>query len=238
MKVNRLMATRAALDLLKEVGLERLTLRLLGAKLKIQAPTLYWHFKSKEELLDEMATLVLAKSATRLVPRRKSAAWPVWASAFGNGLRKTLLEYRDGARMVSGTRLTDTEYMKAAERVGAKLVASGFTLRAAVVLLSTIYDYTLSLVMEEQSMQPRRGEGGTKYDLAERERRLDAQQLPLLGKAGAILFGNFDRRYKEGLALIVNGAQLRVVKRRPTRRRPARRTKHSSKRRNRRTRRK
>jgi AcrR family transcriptional regulator len=222
MKVNRTMAIRAALDLLDEVGLERLTLRLLATKLKIQAPTLYWHFKSKEELLDEMATLVLAEGAPRLLPRKKSADWTVWASAYGRGLRKTLLAYRDGARMVSGTRLTNTEYMKAAERLGAKLVASGFSLREAVVLLSAIYDYTLSLVIEEQSMIPRRGERWPRYDLAERKARLDTQELPLLGKARTILFGNFDRRYKEGLALIVRGAQpthrKRRARRRPTRR--------------------
>ena len=63
MKINRDIVTRAALKLLNEVGLERLTLRLLGQELKVQAATLYWHFKSKEELIDEMATAVLADDA-------------------------------------------------------------------------------------------------------------------------------------------------------------------------------
>ncbi|MGD0307563.1 MAG: TetR/AcrR family transcriptional regulator C-terminal domain-containing protein, partial [Candidatus Acidiferrales bacterium] len=152
MKVNRSMVARAGLKLLNRVGLERLTLRLLGSELKIQAPTLYWHFKSKEELLDEMATLVLADGAPLLAPARQSGDWTVWAKTFGTGLRKALLEYRDGARMVSGTRLTNTEYMKTAERAGSKLVASGFTVREAVVLLSTIYNFTLSFVMEEQAV--------------------------------------------------------------------------------------
>ena len=217
MKVNRTMATRAALDLLNEVGLERLTLRLLAAKLKIQAPTLYWHFRSKEELIDEMASLVLAEGAPQLLPKSESPDWTVWAARFGHGLRKTLLEYRDGARMVSGTRLTNTEYMRAAERLGAKLIASGFSLREAIVLLSTIYDYTLSVAIEEQSMQPRRGERARQYDLAEREARLGAEELPLLGKAGTILFGNFERRYKEGLALIVSGAEPHRATRRKQR---------------------
>jgi TetR/AcrR family transcriptional regulator, tetracycline repressor protein len=60
--------------------------------------------------------------------------------------------------MIAGTRLTNTESMKTAERVGARLVESGFTLRQAVVLLSTIYNYTLSFVMEEQAVFPRAGE--------------------------------------------------------------------------------
>src|ERR1700727_106373 len=115
MKVNREILVHGALKLLNEVGLEQLTLRRLGIELKVQAAAMYWHFKSKEELIDEMATMVLADGAPDLVPARKQSDWKAWAVAFGEGLRKTLLRYRDGARMVSGTRLTNTEYMKTAE---------------------------------------------------------------------------------------------------------------------------
>jgi TetR/AcrR family transcriptional regulator, tetracycline repressor protein len=207
MKVNRDIVIRGGLKLLNEVGLERLTLRLLGRELDIQAATLYWHFKSKEDLIDEMATEVLAEGAKHLLPASESADWSAWAAAFGNGLRKTLLAYRDGARMVAGTRLTDTRYMQTAERIAQKLIASGFTVRQATILMSTIYDFTISVVMEEQSVAPRPGERGQQYDLAKRSEFLTAAGLPLLSKAGAVLFGNFDRRYSEGLALILQGAK-------------------------------
>ncbi len=208
MKVNREILTRGALKLLNEVGLEQLTLRRLGAELKVQATAIYWHFKTKEELIDEMATLVLAEGARQLVPAKESSDWSVWAASFGTGLRTTLLAYRDGARMVAGSRLTNTEYMKTAERIGAKLVESGFTVRQTVVLLSTIYNYTLSFVMEEQAVFPRPGERSPHYSIAERNAKLDERELPLLRQAGAILFDKFDRRYKEGLALILRGAKL------------------------------
>jgi len=206
--VNRDMVTRAGLKVLNEVGLEQLTLRVLARKLGIQAATLYWHFRSKEELIDEMATLVLAEGASQLLPVKDSSDWSDWASSFGLGLRKTLLAYRDGAKMVVGTRLTNTEYMKTAERVGAKLVASGFTVRRTVVLLSTIYDYTLSFVMEEQAVFPRPNERSPQYDIAKRNAELDPKKFPLLRQAGHILFDRFDRRYKEGLDLILRGAKL------------------------------
>jgi TetR/AcrR family transcriptional regulator, tetracycline repressor protein len=207
MKVNRDMVTRAGLKLSNEVGLEQLTLRLLGRELKVQAATLYWHFKSKEELIDEMATVVLAEGARQLVPVKESSDWSVWAASFGIGLRKTLLAYRDGARMVAGTRLTNTEFMKAAEKVGARLVDSGFTVRQVVVLLSTIYNYTLSFVMEEQAVFPRPNERSPQYDIAKRNAKLDPKEFPILRQAGSILFDKFDRRYKEGLALILRGAK-------------------------------
>jgi TetR/AcrR family transcriptional regulator, tetracycline repressor protein len=213
MKINRHMVTRAGLKLLNEVGLERLTLRLLGRELKVEAPTIYWHFKSKEALIDEMATVVLAEAAEQLIPAKKSADWSVWAASFGMGLRKTLLAYRDGARMIAGTRLTNTEYMKTAEGIGAKLVESGFTVRQTVVLLSTVYNYTLNFVMEEQAVLARPGERSAQYDIAKRNAKLDPKHFPLLRQAGAILFDNFDRRYKEGLALILRGASRGMTER-------------------------
>jgi TetR/AcrR family transcriptional regulator, tetracycline repressor protein len=83
MKVNRDMVIRGAMELLNEVGLERLTLRLLGRELKIQAATLYWHFKSKEELIDAMATTVLAEGGAQLIPANESRDWGIWAASFG-----------------------------------------------------------------------------------------------------------------------------------------------------------
>jgi TetR/AcrR family transcriptional regulator, tetracycline repressor protein len=218
MKVNREILAQGALQLLNEVGLEQLTLRRLAVALKVQPAAMYWHFKKKEELIDEMATMVLAEAAPNLIPARKSSDWNAWVIAFGEGLRKTLLQYRDGARMVAGTKLTNTEYMKTAEIVGTRLVESGFTFRQTVVLLSTVYSFTLSFVMEEQAVFPTPGKRSEQYSLQrlrKRNEQLSVKGLPLLGKAGPILFDQFERRYKESLDLILQGAarQLRSRKR-------------------------
>jgi TetR/AcrR family transcriptional regulator, tetracycline repressor protein len=207
MKINRDMITWAGLKLLNQDGLEQLTLRRLGVELNVQAATIYWHFKSKEELLDEMATTVLAESADNLIPRRNSSDWRVWASTFGEGLRKTLLAYRDGARMVSGTRLTNTKYLKTTERIGAWMFSSGFSVRAAVVLLSTIYNYTLSFVMEEQAVFPTPGERCPYYSIEARNARLDPAIFPFHRQTSSILLDHYDRRFREGLKLILQGAK-------------------------------
>jgi len=207
MKINRDMVTRAGLKLLNEDGLEQLTLRRLGIELNVQAATIYWHFKSKEELLDEMATTVLTQGAANLLPARKSSGWQVWASTFGNGLRKTLLAYRDGARMVSGTRLTNMEHLKTTETIGTQMLASGFTVRAAVVLLSTIYNYTLNFVSEEQAVFPTPGKRSPRYSIEKRNARLDPAGFPFLCQTSSILFDHYDRRFREGLKLILQGAK-------------------------------
>ncbi|MEI9980474.1 MAG: TetR/AcrR family transcriptional regulator C-terminal domain-containing protein [Edaphobacter sp.] len=207
MKINREMVTRAGLKVLNEDGLEQLTLRRLGVELNVQAATIYWHFKSKEELLDEMATTVLAEGSANLIPLRKSSDWRVWGATFGEGLRKTLLAYRDGARMVAGTRLTNTEYLKTTERIGSQMLAAGFSVRAAVVLFSTIYNYTLSFVMEEQAVFPVAGERSPQYSIEERTARLDPAEFPFHRQTSTILFDRYDRRFREGLELILQGAK-------------------------------
>ncbi len=206
MKVNREQVIRTALTLLNDVGLEQLTLRALATKLKIQAATVYWHFKSKQDLIDEMATLVLAEGSPQLLPKKADADWSAWAASFGTGLRKILLGYRDGARLVAGSRLTDTRFMTVAESIAKRLTDVGFTVRQTVVLMSVINDYTESFVMEEQAVFPRPGERSPQYDLAARKAELEGKGLPILMQSGAILFDRFDRRYREGLDLIIRGA--------------------------------
>lgn len=219
MKVNREILTRGALKVLNEVGLEQLTLRRLGTDLKVRAAAMYWHFKSKEELIDEMATMLLAQAAPNLVPARKQTEWKSWGVAFGEGLRKALLQHRDGARIVAGSRLTNTGYMKTSEAIGARLIEAGFTIRQSVVLLSTIYNYTLSFVMEEQAVFPVPGQRSERYDIEKRSEQLAAEALPLLRQAGPILFDKFDRRYREGLDLILQGAASQLQSRKASRKR-------------------
>lgn len=206
MKVNRDIIVQAALRLLDETGLEDLTLRKLAQALNIQAPTLYWHFKSKDALIDEMATLVLTSGAANLVPDAASKDWQLWVSTFGQGLRKTLLTYRDGGRMIAGTRLTNTLFQETAERIGGHLTQAGFSTRQAVTLLSAVYTFTVSFVIEEQAVFPKPGERSPAYDIEMRKTHLDPDAFPLLREAGEVLFDRFDQRFGESIDLMLRGA--------------------------------
>jgi hypothetical protein len=62
--------------------------------------------------------------------------------------------------------------------------------------------------MEEQAVFPRPGERSPQYDLARRNARLDPKEFPILRQSGSILFDRFERRYKEGLDMILRGAQF------------------------------
>jgi len=207
MKVNREIILQTALELLNEIGLEELTLRRLASQLGIQAPTLYWHFKSKEALINEMATLILVEACAQLARAKASNDWTASVLAFGQAIRTNLLKYRDGGRVVAGSRLTNTLFHEATEQMGSLLLQAGLSNRQAVVLLSTVYTFTVSFVVEEQAVFPRPGERSASYDLDERNKALDARKFPFMRKAGPVLFDQFDRRYVESMKLILKGAK-------------------------------
>lgn len=57
--ISRETAAKAALDVIDEVGLDRLSLDRVAKKLRVQPPSLYHHFSDKAELMAEVARLIL-----------------------------------------------------------------------------------------------------------------------------------------------------------------------------------
>ncbi|MBS6189304.1 MAG: TetR/AcrR family transcriptional regulator C-terminal domain-containing protein, partial [Haemophilus parainfluenzae] len=148
-KIQRDQVIEAALALLDEVGLEAITTRKLAQKLGVESATLYWHFKNKASLLEEMASAVLAKHHSLPVPE-DIAEWANWLAENARSFRRALLAHRDGALLHAGT---------SPARVGgdtfrpkvAYLARVGFTEADAAMILLTLSEYTLGCVLEEQS---------------------------------------------------------------------------------------
>lgn len=207
MAIDRQLILRQAFAVLNEAGLDGLTLRKLAARLDVKAPALYWHFKSKQDLIDEMATEVLRQSLQSSAKLASVPGWQEWAGALYVGLRATLLQYRDGAKMFSGTRLTDPSVFTQMEANLRRMVNAGFTLRQAVVCLGALYSYTIGFVIEEQATELAPGVPNPQYDLAARETWVNKELHPLSAAAGAEMFQRHDARFTEGLALIIAGMQ-------------------------------
>jgi TetR/AcrR family transcriptional regulator, tetracycline repressor protein len=205
MALDRETVVRTALRVLDEVGLDGLTLRRIATELGVQAPALYWHFKNKQELLDEMATTVFADAIGAIELPNEQGTWSEWAIGYGKTLHQLLLRYRDGAKMFSGTYLTDATLYAPMEMALRKFTDAGFSLRDAIVGLSTIYCYTIGFTIEEQAVYPRPGERNQQYDLAKRAKRIDEAQFPLALAAGEESFTRFDERFEQGLQVIIRG---------------------------------
>ena len=210
MALDRETVVRTALRVLDDVGLDGLTLRRIASELGVQPPALYWHFKNKQELVDEMAAAVLADTVRDFAPGA-DAGWEEWALQFGHALRRMLLGHRDGAKVFSGTYLTDTDLYRPMEAALRTFTDAGFSLAGATGGMMTIYCYTVGFAIEEQAVHPRPGEPDPRYDVARRAERLDAETLPLARAAGQELFTGFDERFTRGLQLIIAGLRASLA---------------------------
>ncbi|MEU9036488.1 TetR/AcrR family transcriptional regulator [Streptomyces sp. NPDC048352] len=205
-KLDKKQAVDTSLRLLNDLGLDGLSLRAIAKELDVQAPALYWHFKNKQELLDEMAT-EMYRRMTADVALPPDLSWQDRLLAANRGLRTALLRYRDGAKVFSGSRFTGTEHATLMEEHLRALTGAGFTLAQAVRATTTAYFFTLGFVTEEQGVEPLPGERRDGYDVAERAERLAG--FPLAADAGADLFQDYDQGFEEGLRLVVAGIAAR-----------------------------
>ncbi|MFI9763075.1 TetR/AcrR family transcriptional regulator [Streptomyces sp. NPDC051963] len=204
--LDRKRVAETALKLLNEVGLDGLTLRAIARELDVKAPALYWHFKDKQALLDEMATEMFRRMAAGNPPD-PSDTWQDRLLTSNRALRTELLAHRDGAKVFSGTRFTGLEHAGQMEANLRLFTAAGFTLAQAVRASSTTYLYTIGFVTEEQGVEPLPGERREGFDVAERARLM--AEFPLSAKAGAEIFEDYDQHFEEGLALIISGIETR-----------------------------
>jgi len=210
--LDRTRVAETALALLNDVGLEGLTLRAIAKELDVKAPALYWHFKDKQALLDEMATVMFRRMEAGVV----LDAGDTWQDRIRGAcvsLRAALLSYRDGAKVFSGSRFTGTEHAARMEENLRFFLDAGFSLADAVRAYTTATSYTVGFVIEEQGVVPVPGERRDGYDLGERARRL--AEFPLSAAAGAEIFADYDRHFTEGLEIVVDGIAARYRKNEP-----------------------
>ncbi|WP_406146435.1 TetR/AcrR family transcriptional regulator C-terminal domain-containing protein [Streptomyces sp. NBC_01012] len=206
-KIDRARVADTALSLLNEVGLDGLSLRAIAKELDVKAPALYWHFKDKQALLDEMATVMHRRMLEGGLPGPTSHTWQRQMVAYQSVVRAELLRYRDGARVYSGAKFTGTEYADGLEAHLRTMVDAGFELWQAVRAGTTANAYTMGFVTEEQGVRPMPDERREGYDIEERAGRLE--RYPLAAAAGAEIFAHYDERFEDGLWIVVAGVEAR-----------------------------
>jgi TetR/AcrR family tetracycline transcriptional repressor len=202
MALDRQTVVRTGLRVLDEVGLDALTLRKIASELGVQPPALYWHFKSKQDLIDEMATTLLRDTVLVIQP---DMAWNEFAVHYGINLRQMLLAYRDGAKMFAGTYLTDTSIYQRQEAALRLMTNAGFSLPDAAEVLQTIYAYTIGFVIEEQAVFPKPGQRSEQYVIGKRSERMAHENVPMATEAGHTMFADHDTRYQRALNAIITG---------------------------------
>lgn len=164
--LDRAAIVDAALVLVDELGLDALTTRKLGEVLGISGPSLYWHFKSKNQLLEAMARALLVRA---LPPPDTGAAefeWKSWLAAGARGMRRSALSVRDGARILAGYEPSGPDYDAAVTAMAQTLMRSGLQEDDARLTLRCLGRFAISWVLYEQQGRPDpRSEDGFEFGL-------------------------------------------------------------------------
>ena len=148
-KISREEVLRAALDLLNEKGIDALSTRTLAERLGVESPALYWYFRNKAELFSAMAEEITSSWHTLPVPKGPGD-WRSWFAENARSFRRSLLAYRDGARLHAGTRPGEADLARLAPKI-AYLMRAGFAQEHALMALYASGQYTLGCVLEEQA---------------------------------------------------------------------------------------
>ena len=140
-----------ALKLADTDGLDALTIRKLAQDLGVTPMALYWHFRSKEDLLEGMAEQIWGEIEVTVDP---SVPW--WAQLQGGleSLLRVLRAHPSAPPLLLGTEKRNEASLRATEAALAILRGAGFDPQhAAEIARSTLWT-GITLVMSEAGYKP------------------------------------------------------------------------------------
>jgi TetR/AcrR family transcriptional regulator, tetracycline repressor protein len=210
MAVTRDDVIHTAIQLLQEVGLDGLTLRRLATELGISAPTLYWHFRDKRELLDAMAEVMVGEFREKQPPIPEHLPWEEKIAESMRQQYRAIMAYRDGARVLAGNRPTEST-LPMIELFLSRWIAVGFPPAEALAMILTMGDFVLGSALEYQAeLERQRLQSGTAdEDLWTRMEAFPNLRAAATARKQALTDGRRDS-FEYGLSLMIAGLRERL----------------------------
>ncbi|GAA0360769.1 TetR/AcrR family transcriptional regulator C-terminal domain-containing protein [Bacillus horti] len=135
----------ASISLINEKGLHALTMRALAAKLGVQASAVYWHVKNKEELLQQLSS-VISKQVN--FPKQEWD-WKMKMMFLANESKEAMSSIRSGPEIMMQTIPSDPYRLEIIEYMLNVLIEVGFTPLKALEIANLINNYTILYTMDE-----------------------------------------------------------------------------------------
>jgi TetR/AcrR family transcriptional regulator, tetracycline repressor protein len=174
-RLSKRAVVERALKLADADGLDALTIRKLAQDLGVTPMALYWHFRSKDDLLEGMAEQVWSEIEVRVDP---SVPWWSQLQAGLESLLKVLRAHRSAPQLVQEHEKRNEAALRATEGALEILRTAGFDAEHAAEIARSALWTGIMLVMSESGYHP---------DLAEEElaehQRLSQVELAMLPAA-------------------------------------------------------
>ena len=208
-RLSKRTVTERALWIADADGLDTLTIRKLAQDLGVTPMALYWHFRSKEDLLEGVAEQVWGEIDVNVDP-----AAPWWAQLQGllESLVSVLRAHSSAAQLLSEHEKRNEAALRATETSLAILRGAGFDPRHASAIARNALWTGITLVMSEPGYHPE----VPADERAELQRRsqielamLPAAKYPRLVECAAPMTACDDPEfhYRFGIGLFIDGVK-------------------------------
>jgi TetR/AcrR family transcriptional regulator, tetracycline repressor protein len=173
-RLSKRAVTDRALKLADVGGLESLTIRKLAQDLGVTPMALYWHLRSKEDLLEGMAERIWGEVDVDVAP---SAPWHDQLRGMLESLVRVLRAHPSAPQLLLEHKKRNEAALRATEITLEILRGAGFDVRHASAIARSALWSGIALVMSEPGFSPELPD----EERAERQRRsqLELAMLPL-----------------------------------------------------------
>ena len=199
---------QAALVLLDEAGFDGLTMRNLAKKLGVQAASLYWHVRNKQDLLSLLSEEICApmREPDRTLP------WQNQLEAMALEYRQVLSVHRDAAQVLASSGGPSGPKRLRLTELGLRtLLDAGFSQKDAAYAGMLMNDFVIMSVLEESQYANTEAEGvseDSSPDVQYWVESLPPNEYPsLVALANYLTNFDGDERFRFGVELLRNGLE-------------------------------
>lgn len=216
-QISEDMILEASWELLGEDGIEKFSMRRLADRLGIQAPSLYWHFKSKQNLYQRLANQV---SKIILEEFRSEGDWKEQLTVLAVTVRGVLSRYPCSTQLMMMTLPHEPDIIRFTNRmllcVESTPLGQEQKMQVVTTLVNYVYYFVLdkyqherniSAILKEQSVPPRE----EMIHLLDSMSEADAGLFRRMFTNGLFKLMGTDGAFEFGLKLILLGVE-QVIK--------------------------
>lgn len=143
----------AAWKVVDRDGVGALSTRNVAAYLDVKGPALYWHVRSKQDLMSLMIERAL-RDSLRSLPT--DLPWWEWLRAYAREQRRILLAHRDSGQIASAAPPTDHMRTEIMPEALAPMLRAGVSRTTATAAIGALAGFVLGSIVYEQSESARK----------------------------------------------------------------------------------
>jgi AcrR family transcriptional regulator len=185
-----------AVAFLDEEGHERLTMRRLAERLGTGSTTLYWHVRTKDDVLDLALDSIFGEA--RIPPG--GTGWREAVTALLGEWRAAMLRHPWSAALLNRP-LLGPNVLARTEFMHATLVAAGFRGPHLVAAASGLSNYVIGAALTQAGGGDEAAEREAADELLRRER----DRYPSLAEHGHLSGSDWDAAFAQGLDYLLDG---------------------------------